>query len=359
MHETVQPWQRAHRWRKHTGLAAIFTAAFASAALVILLLPPSVSATPETATYSLNVPATADIFASGMTSLPYMNGGAGTLPVSIGVNPGLHVRFPSVAGSVNPFSRGETGEPYNEADGRTWGGTRIDPYGGISGILDEFQLMFLVGVFTDGSVPAAPAPPPLDFSEGSVGHAFEALSPELGQVFFIGDGRAGLNNSSGALQTFVPPAGATTLFLGFADAWTFVGSPGWYDDNVGSLSVSVAVVPYDWNGFFQPVDNPPTLNSVRAGSAVPVKFSLGGDKGLSIFAPGYPISQGIGCDSTQPLDAIETTVTAGGSSLTYDPIADQYVYVWKTDKAWAGTCRQLVVELADGSVHLANFKMQK
>ena len=37
-------------------------------------------------------------------------------------------------------------------------------------------------------------------------------------------------------------------------------------------------------GFFQPVDNLPTLNVVNAGRAIPVKFGLGGDYGLSIFA---------------------------------------------------------------------------
>jgi hypothetical protein len=33
--------------------------------------------------------------------------------------------------------------------------------------------------------------------------------------------------------------------------------------------------------------------------------------------------------------------------------------VWKTDKAWAGTNRQLVVKLADGTSHVANFKLTK
>jgi hypothetical protein len=49
-------------------------------------------------------------------------------------------------------------------------------------------------------------------------------------------------------------------------------------------------------------------------------------------------------------------VTAGSSSLSYDATTDQYVYVWKTDKAWANTCRQLMVTLDDGSVHTAEFK---
>jgi TolB protein len=118
------------------------------------------------------------------------------------------------------------------------------------------------------------------------------------------------------------------------------------------------LVVYSFSGFFRPVDNPPVLNSVKAGSGVPVKFSLGGDQGLDIFATGYPRSQRINCDMSTLLDAIEETVTAGSSSLSYDPIADQYVYVWKTDKAWAGTCRQLVAKLNDGTEHLANFKFK-
>ncbi len=35
-------------------------------------------------------------------------------------------------------------------------------------------------------------------------------------------------------------------------------------------------VNYGWAGCFQPVDNPPTFNTVKAGRAIPVKFSLTG-----------------------------------------------------------------------------------
>jgi hypothetical protein len=97
---------------------------------------------------------------------------------------------------------------------------------------------------------------------------------------------------------------------------------------------------------------------MKAGAAVPVKFSLGGNQGLSIFAAGSPRSQVIACDATADVDGIEQTVSAGGSSLTYDPSTDTYSYVWKTDKAWAGTCRQLVLAFADGSVGRANFKFK-
>jgi photosystem II stability/assembly factor-like uncharacterized protein len=113
---------------------------------------------------------------------------------------------------------------------------------------------------------------------------------------------------------------------------------------------------YPWSGFFQPVDNGAVLNVTQAGSAIPVKFSLGGDRGLAIFAAGYPISSKIACLTGEAQDDIEQTVNAGGSSLSYG--SGQYTYVWKTDKAWSGTCRLLTVMLIDGSSHTASFKFK-
>jgi len=127
--------------------------------------------------------------------------------------------------------------------------------------------------------------------------------------------------------------------------------------NTNSVSASYSVV-YDWNGFFQPVDNLPALNKAKAGSAIPVKFSLNGYQGLTIFLPGYPVSTVTTCGTTVT-DTIESTVTAGSSSLSYDATADQYNYVWKTDKAWAGSCRTLTVKLIDGTTHQANFQFTK
>lgn len=97
---------------------------------------------------------------------------------------------------------------------------------------------------------------------------------------------------------------------------------------------------------------------MKAGAAAPVKFSLAGDHGLGIFAPGYPTSIPIACDSSALVDGVEQTLTAGSSSLSYDPDADVYTYVWKTEKSWSGTCRQLVIKLNDGTFHRANFRFE-
>lgn len=127
-------------------------------------------------------------------------------------------------------------------------------------------------------------------------------------------------------------------------------------DSSSPDSVAINVI-YNFKGFFPPVDNLPVLNQVKAGQAVPVKFSLSGDQGLNILAAGYPVSQGIAC-SAGSTDDIEQTVTAGSSSLSYDPSTDQYTYVWKSNKAWAGTCRQLIVKLNDGTEHRASFRFK-
>ena len=113
-----------------------------------------------------------------------------------------------------------------------------------------------------------------------------------------------------------------------------------------------------FTGFFAPVDNEPVLNVVKAGSGIPVIFSLGGNQGLNIFAAGYPKSQTIACDATAPADGIDSTVTAGGSSLTYDPSTGRYSYIWKTDKSWVGTCRALILKTQDGVTHRADFKFK-
>ena len=52
-------------------------------------------------------------------------------------------------------------------------------------------------------------------------------------------------------------------------------------------------------------------------------------------------------------------MTAGGSSLSYDAVAGQYVYVWKTDKSWAGKCGTFAMKLDDGQTHTALFKFLK
>ncbi len=153
------------------------------------------------------------------------------------------------------------------------------------------------------------------------------------------------NYSPASGSTF--PVGTTTVTVTATDA----------HNNSATATFTVTVL-YNFTGFFSPVINTPTFNVVNAGRAIPVKFSLSGNKGLSIFAANSPQSGVIPCDASAPATDLTDTVTAGGSSLSYDASTDQYIYVWKTESSWAGSCRQLVVKLADGSSHVANFKIK-
>jgi hypothetical protein len=132
-------------------------------------------------------------------------------------------------------------------------------------------------------------------------------------------------------------------------------------DNLGNTANRSCTyqVGYDFHGFFPPVANPTTVNTVQAGQSIPIKFDLGGDQGLDIFATGSPSSRRINCTTGAYIGSSSPTDTAGGSSLSYDPTVNpplgQYVYVWKTAKSWAGTCRELSVTLDDGTTHTAKF----
>ncbi len=153
-----------------------------------------------------------------------------------------------------------------------------------------------------------------------------------------------VNSSPASGSTF--PVGTTTVNASASDG-----------TNSSNCSFTVTVL-YNFTGFFPPINNLPAFNVVNAGRAIPIKFSLSGDKGLNIFAPNSPSSGVIACNSSDPAVTLDETVTAGNSSLSYSAGSDQYHYVWKTEQSWAGTCRQLVVQLNDGSTHRANFKFK-
>ncbi len=132
--------------------------------------------------------------------------------------------------------------------------------------------------------------------------------------------------------------------------------------HTGQATCTYSVI-YNWTGFFQPIDNKDgagnyILNKAKAGSTIPVKFSLGGNQGMEILN-GTPGTGAIACSTTAASDALEEYSTATTSGLKYDAAADQYIYNWKTATSFAGTCRQLIVKLADGKDYRANFTFVK
>lgn len=204
-------------------------------ALLALILSLSASA--------VTILGTSNIYGSGYGDTPAPDGGGGgTAPIGIALPAGTaFLQFTAVTGVVSCCSSLVT--TGNGPDGGLFasGTTDITSNRALSGIRNDNATMFLVGVFLGPASPGAgPAPSALNFSDAALGRAFASLSPLLGQVFFIGDGKTG--TGSGALQSFVAPAGATRVFLGFADAFEFgslTNPPGFYGDNLGTLEATV------------------------------------------------------------------------------------------------------------------------
>lgn len=173
---------------------------------------------------------------------------------------------------------------------------------------------------------------------------------------FTDPGATASDGCAGDLTSAIVVTGSVdTNTVGFYALTYSVSDPSGHSD---TKVRTVEVLPYNFTGFFPPIENPPTFNEMKAGQAAPVKFSLGGNQGLNIFAAGSPSSVQINCSNSDPILPVEETETAGNSSLTYDSASDQYKYTWKTESSWKNTCRQLTVTLRDGTVHIARFKFK-
>ena len=105
------------------------------------------------------------------------------------------------------------------------------------------------------------------------------------------------------------------------------------------------------------MDNLPTLNIANAGSTIPVKFGLGGDRGLGVIMATWPKALPLACPAAGPTDVIEITTTST-SGLTYSPTTQQYQYNWKTPKTFAGKCYVLEIKLVDGTTRSTHFKFK-
>ncbi|HVF73999.1 MAG TPA: PxKF domain-containing protein [Acidimicrobiales bacterium] len=120
---------------------------------------------------------------------------------------------------------------------------------------------------------------------------------------------------------------------------------------------------YDFEGYFAPVENPGVWNVVQAGSSVPMKFRVEEPDGTVVTRTGVvtsSVSERIACaagaSSTIAPDLLDTTSPSG---LRYSELDQQFVYTWKTAKAWADTCRRFVITLDDGSTHPALFHFKR
>ncbi len=193
--------------------------------------------TSATTSVQANVPGISNPWLAGMPD----GTGAGLGDVSptmspiefagLSLSPGTAVTF-QVSGSVNVDSS-PSGDP---PDGNLLGPISHGFGGDQHGISDvTAPVNSLVALFLGPDQPnLSPAPAALDFSvTGNVpgGTEYRILSPQLKQVFFVGDGLT----SSGVSQQIIIPEGATRLFLGTMDG------VGWFN-NSGTFEVAVTAL---------------------------------------------------------------------------------------------------------------------
>lgn len=179
-----------------------------------------------------SVPGQANIYGAALDAPPApAGGGGGVLPPVLDLPSGTSrlVTFPTVTGSLNPIV-GMAGENDPNGDRGANGTTDVKSNGGISGIVNGTNGMFLVGVFLTDAPASGPAPSRLDFTFSNEREF--TLAPQIGQVFFVGNGKG---------RSFTAPDEATRLFVGFADGFLYEGCPGWYGNNRGQADVTIEV----------------------------------------------------------------------------------------------------------------------
>ena len=146
-----------------------------------------------------------------------------------------------------------------------------------------------------------------------------------------------------------------------AGVGTFTATCGGARDQAGNTAGASATytVGYRFGGFLAPVDNPPAVNTGRAGRTYPVKWRLTDGAGAPVSALSAVTGltyQATACDAfgAAPDAPLEAEAT-GSTGLRYDAADGQYVYTWKTPGA-AG-CYTLSLTLASGQVQPAFFKL--
>lgn len=189
----------------------------------------------------LTVDTRSNIYGSGHVSpfdTPEPSGGGGGVPppsYAFTAPAGAVLRFSEVTGFIDVNFGGPAGpDGHGPATGDP--GFVVGAWNGLSEFAAS-RYACMVGVFLSDAEPVDPAPLPLDYA--AITLDFKELSPGLGQVFYIGDGRDGVGN----VQDFWVPSGARRLFLGIPDHSGGAEPAGWYDDNTGVLTARFDIIP--------------------------------------------------------------------------------------------------------------------
>ncbi len=180
------------------------------------------------------------------------------------------------------------------------------------------------------------------------------LNAAVNSDYVCTDGLSGVQSCSG------PVASGAAVNTASVGAKQFTVNSSDVAGNSASATHNYAVH-YAFSGFAYPIGPLPLANVVNAGRTVPVKYYLQNANGafISDLASFVSLlSAPVACDAGAPGVLAEETDAAGSTSIRYDATSNQFIYNWKTDASWAGSCRALQLTLADGTQHLALFQFK-
>ena len=161
-----------------------------------------------------------------------------------------------------------------------------------------------------------------------------------------------------ALNQAVPVSYSANKLAGTATAWASYDG----DDNhtaATPVSKTFTIKGFTLNGFYKPVDMG-MLNTVKAGSTVPLKFEVflnGVERTDTTAVKGFS-AKSISCTTAAVLSEAPIEVTStGGTSLRYDTTGGQFIQNWQTPKS-AGSCYRVTMTTIDGTDISADFKLK-
>jgi dipeptidyl aminopeptidase/acylaminoacyl peptidase len=124
-------------------------------------------------------------------------------------------------------------------------------------------------------------------------------------------------------------------------------------DGAGNTGTSWQPYRVIWPFAFAPSTfEPPTYNLFRAGERIPIRFTLGGDRGPDVLETVFYI--GVDCVTGS---GYETGGVLG--ALSYNGSNGQYTYKWETNSYFAGSCARLTFQLRDNTWHEAWIRFKR
>jgi hypothetical protein len=194
--------------------------------------------------------------------------------------------------------------------------------------------------------------------------AGDSITIDCGSVAIAVGAGNGITASAGTAAVVIPMGAAATLDLAGGALVVRDVAGGAVQVTVGGVTSSVApgsgqtsfLAGHDFVGFQQPVDAYPVVNVAKAGSAIPLKWRVVDSAGTpvaNVASASIATKLSGACTGSASGDDIEQYVAANQSSL--QNLGDGYYqYNWKTNKTWAGSCRQIVLAVDSAIVLDAN-----